>query len=75
MRLVDDNGLVPAAGRRLGVTTRSGEGRVEVFHDGEWGTICSTYFGMADANVVCSQLGFSKAVSYSSDATYGRGTA
>nr|ACT53266.1 scavenger receptor cysteine-rich protein [Azumapecten farreri] len=34
------------------------EGRLEVFHDNQWGTVCEDGFGVTDAQVVCNVLGF-----------------
>ena len=59
--------------RLVGGTTSS-EGRVEVFLNGVWGTVCDDRWGINDATVVCTQLGYSSAVSAKSSAYFGRGS-
>ncbi|XP_031553545.1 uncharacterized protein LOC116290605 isoform X2 [Actinia tenebrosa] len=50
------------------------EGRVEIFHNGQWGTICNDYWGYSDALVVCRMLGFSGGNSATASGKYGYGS-
>ena len=34
------------------------EGRLEIFHDGEWGTICDDYWSKVEADLACKLLGY-----------------
>ena len=43
---------------RLQGTSSTDEGRVEICNNNIWGTVCDNSWGVADALVVCRQLGF-----------------
>ena len=49
------------------------EGRVEVYSGGVWGTVCDDFWEIADANVVCRQLGYPGAEEAFSQAHFGEG--
>jgi len=42
---------------RLAGSGQSREGRLEVYHNGQWGTVCDDSFDYRDASVACFQLG------------------
>lgn len=54
--------------------TYVGQGRVEVQHQGTWGTICDDEWSFEDATVVCEQMGFLKAIYQAKRAKFGQGT-
>ncbi|XP_035856878.1 neurotrypsin isoform X3 [Sander lucioperca] len=54
---------------------RSGsEGTVEVFHAGQWGSICDDQWDDSDAEVVCRQLGLSGVAKAWGQAHFGKGS-
>ncbi|XP_072171896.1 scavenger receptor cysteine-rich domain-containing protein DMBT1-like [Diadema setosum] len=61
-------------GDRMADGTNEMEGRVEVLHDGEWGTVCDNSWGMDDATVVCRMLGFGGAAEAPCCAHFGQGS-
>ena len=50
------------------------QGRIEVYYNGKWGTVCDYGWDNADAGVVCRQLGFGSSGRALKSATYGQGS-
>ena len=61
-KIVPTDPVVSTPSVRLVDGTDQSEGRVEIWHDNEWGTICNTAWSIQDAHVVCRELGFADAV-------------
>ncbi|KAK3553302.1 hypothetical protein QTP86_033110, partial [Hemibagrus guttatus] len=69
----EDAGVTCSVARLINGTD-SCSGRVEVLHDGQWGTVCDHDWDLNDAEVVCRQHGCGKAVSTHQNAHFGQGS-
>ena len=58
---------------RLRDGTGDREGRLEIYHDNQWGTICEGGFDLSDADVACRQLGFPGVEELKLSAFFGEG--
>ena len=59
---------------RLVGASDNAAGRVEVYYNGTWGTVCDDGWGINQARVVCKQLGFRNALNAYQSARHGWGT-
>uniref|UniRef100_A0A3Q1FRV5 SRCR domain-containing protein n=1 Tax=Acanthochromis polyacanthus TaxID=80966 RepID=A0A3Q1FRV5_9TELE len=59
---------------RLVNSTSRCSGRVEVFYNGLWGTVCDDIWGPNNALVVCRQLGCGEVLGAPNQAHFGHGS-
>ncbi|XP_063405982.1 deleted in malignant brain tumors 1 protein-like [Mytilus trossulus] len=55
---------------RIISTTQENKGRLEIYHNGEWGTVCDDGFENVDAAVACKQLGYCSGVAVAPSAVH-----
>ena len=56
-------------GIRLAGGTNNAEGRIEVYYEGEWGTVCDEGWDINDGTVVCHQLGYQQSLAITTGAS------
>ena len=59
--------------RLIGGTT-SRQGRVEIWYNSQWNTVCDDSWDINDATVVCQQLGYREAETAHHSAHFGQGS-
>ncbi|XP_043842380.1 lysyl oxidase homolog 2 [Dromiciops gliroides] len=59
--------------RLAGQKRKHNEGRVELYYNGLWGTVCDDDFSIHAAHVVCRELGYVEAISWAPSSSYGKG--
>ncbi|KAM6033108.1 scavenger receptor cysteine-rich type 1 protein M130-like [Theristicus caerulescens] len=74
--IAEDVGVVCWGSRQIRLVNGRGRcaGRVEIYHQGSWGTVCDDGWDLSDAAVVCHQLGCGGAVEVVGSTRFGEGS-
>nr|XP_032639875.1 scavenger receptor cysteine-rich type 1 protein M130-like [Chelonoidis abingdonii] len=69
-------GSIPAGSRQIRLVNGTDHcaGRVEIYYNGSWGTICDDFWDLLDSSVVCKQLRCGHAINATVSAHYGQGS-
>ncbi|ROI15305.1 Deleted in malignant brain tumors 1 protein [Anabarilius grahami] len=67
-----DAGVI--CGAKIRLQNGSCSGRVEVLHNGTWGTVCDDDWDLSDATVVCREMGCGNAIEAKKSAYFGNGS-
>ena len=58
--------MVRLVGKDGALSSNLVSGRLEIYYNGQWGTVCDDGFGSTETTVACRQLGFSNYTDYGS---------